>query len=216
MMMDRSIVPHKTRFGIGKWLFWLIMNAIGISLGSGILYAGLIIAALNTDSDWALELLTSGGLTALESVSSGSLTGAITGRCSMSVKQNKDFVRRAVAALNDEDWAELMGEFLATHTEVEAWVAEHGKFRAAFHDYNLTIDDMIAEGDKVVVRGRVRATHNGEFPVAELKGIAPTGKSLEWDEVWIMQVVDGKFGEGYFILDGVSRLQQLGVLPEPE
>jgi predicted ester cyclase len=75
---------------------------------------------------------------------------------------------------------------------------------------------MIAEGDKVVVRGRVRATHNGEFPVTELKGITPTGMQIEWDEVWIVQVVDGRFGEeGYSILDGVSRLQQLGVLSTP-
>ena len=110
-----------------------------------------------------------------------------------------------------------MGEFAATPAEAEAFIKDHREFRSAFHDYHFVIEDMIAEGDKVVVRGRASGTHNAEFPFAELKGIAATGKQAKWDEVMIVHVVDGRFGsEGYFILDGVSRLQQLGVLPEPE
>jgi hypothetical protein len=89
-------------------------------------------------------------------------------------------------------------------------------FRVAFPDYQFTIDDLIAEGDKVVVRGMARATHKREFPVGEMKGIAPSGKSLEWAEVWIVRIVDGKFADGWLLVDGISRLQQLGVLPLPE
>lgn len=75
---------------------------------------------------------------------------------------------------------------------------------------------MIAEGDKVVVRQTVRATHAGEYPFWELKGIAPIGKQLEWTEVQILRVADGRILDGWLIVDGVSRLQQLGVLPAPE
>lgn len=134
----------------------------------------------------------------------------------MSIEANKDTVRRAMEALNQENWAELIGEFFPTAADANAFRSWHAPFRAAFPDYHVTIDEMIAEGDKVAVRQTVRATHAGEFPVWELKGIAPTGKHLVWIEVQILRVADGKILDGWLIVDGVSRLQQLGVLPQPQ
>ena len=132
----------------------------------------------------------------------------------MSTEENKAYVRHSVEILNKDNWAELM-RAESPHLDTEAFIQEHAKFRAAFPDYQFTIDDLIAEGDKIVVRGTVRATHRGEFPIDELKGIAPTGKHLEWTEVWIQQIQGGKLVEGWLVVDGVSRLQQLGVLPSP-
>ena len=132
----------------------------------------------------------------------------------MSTEENKAYVRHSVEILNQDNWAELM-RAESPHLDTEAFIQEHAKFRAAFPDYQFTIDDLIAEGDKVVIRGTVRATHRGEFPVQELKGIAPTCRRLEWAEVWIWRFQNGKFVDGWLILDGISRLQQLGVLPSP-
>jgi hypothetical protein len=55
-----------------------------------------------------------------------------------------------------------------------------------------------------------------EFPFGELKGIAPTGIKCSWSEAWWTRTVDGKPIEGGFTIDGVSRLQQLGVLPHAD
>lgn len=134
----------------------------------------------------------------------------------MSTGENKAIARRAIEALNQENWAELVGEFAVTPAEAEAFIQDHSLFRAAFPDYQFTIDELIGEGDRVVVQGTVRATHKREFPSGELKGVAPTGKQLEWAEVWIWRIADGKLVDGWMLVDGVSRLQQLGVLPSPE
>ena len=50
----------------------------------------------------------------------------------------------------------------------------------------------------------------------ELKGVAPTGQKCKWGEAWWSRTVDGKPLEGSFVVDGVARLQQLGVLPAPD
>lgn len=133
----------------------------------------------------------------------------------MSAKGSKEIARRAVDALNQEDWAEQVLEF-STPEDAEIFVQQHTQFLTAFPDYQFTIDDMIAEGDKVAVRGTVRATHEGEYPVAELKGVAPTGRRLEWEEAWFWRIVEGKIVEGWSVIDGVARLQQLGILPSPD
>ena len=128
----------------------------------------------------------------------------------MSIEENKAFIRRFMSDLNQANWAESIGEFLQEpYDEV---IKGHAQFRAAFSDYHFTIEELIAEGDKVMVRGTVHATHNAEFPVAELKGVVATGKKLEWSEVQIFKIADGKIADGLLLVDGVSRLQQLGVL----
>ena len=72
---------------------------------------------------------------------------------------------------------------------------------------------MVAEGDIVAVFGRVSGTYRQEYPYAELKGVAATGQKLEWQEATWMRIENGRFVDGRLIVDGVSRLQQLGALP---
>jgi predicted ester cyclase len=81
---------------------------------------------------------------------------------------------------------------------------------SAFPDIQFTIEDMVAEGDKVVYRASARGTHKGEF-----MGIAPTGKQVTFTSIVISRIANGKFQEDWESLDGMYVLQQLGVIPQP-
>ncbi len=84
-------------------------------------------------------------------------------------------------------------------------------YRSAFPDVQMTIEDMLAEGDKVVVRWTGRGTHNGE-----LMGIPPTGKQATVTGIAILRITDGKLAEGWGEFDALGMMQQLGVIPAPE
>ena len=80
--------------------------------------------------------------------------------------------------------------------------------RAAFTDVEHRVEDVIAEGDRVVARIWARGTFTGE-----LMGIPPNGKVIEISGISIHRIVDGKFVEHWADLDMLSFLQQLGVVP---
>jgi steroid delta-isomerase-like uncharacterized protein len=84
-----------------------------------------------------------------------------------------------------------------------------GVFRSAFPDIAHTIEDQIAEGDKVVTRLRARATHKGE-----LMGILPTGKEVTIRGISIWRIANGKIRECWVNYDALGLMQQLGVIPE--
>ena len=83
-------------------------------------------------------------------------------------------------------------------------------FFAAFPDAQMTDEDVIAEGDKVVRRYTTRGTHQGE---TEMFG-PPTGRQIEQKGITIHRVEDGKIVEEWEIFDTLSMLQQLGLAPE--
>lgn len=82
------------------------------------------------------------------------------------------------------------------------------RFHAAFPDLRFTIEDMIAEGDKVVIRLTVEGTHRGEF-----RGIAATGKQVTTKTIAIYKFANGKIVEVWGIRDDLGVLQQLGAIP---
>ena len=84
-------------------------------------------------------------------------------------------------------------------------------YRNAFPDVQFTIDDQIAEGDKVVTRWTAHGTHQGE-----LVGIPATGKSSTVTGITENRIVDGKIVESWNIFDQFGMMQQLGVIPMPE
>jgi steroid delta-isomerase-like uncharacterized protein len=86
-----------------------------------------------------------------------------------------------------------------------------GMFRSAFPDIAHTIEDQIAEGDRVVARLRAHATHEGE-----LMGIPPTGKEVTIEGISIWRIADGKIKECWFNHDALGLMQQLGAFREPE
>ncbi|MEU4190479.1 ester cyclase [Kribbella sp. NPDC026611] len=83
-------------------------------------------------------------------------------------------------------------------------------FAQAYPDATFTIDDMIAEGDKVVTKKTMSGTNAGEFA-----GVPATGRRVTFQYVDIMRVRDGRIVEHWNILDQFSWLNQLGVLPAP-
>ena len=83
--------------------------------------------------------------------------------------------------------------------------------RSAFPNLHLTIEDMIAEGDKVVMRSTWSGTHEGEF-----MGIPATGRQVTVSAIDITRVADGRMVEHWEQFDALGLMQQLGVVPPPE
>jgi steroid delta-isomerase-like uncharacterized protein len=83
-------------------------------------------------------------------------------------------------------------------------------FRQAFPDSYFTVEDMIAEGDKVATRKTFHGTHEGEF-----LGIPPTGRPVSIGLIDIVRVADGRVVEHWSIGDSLGMMEQLGVIPQP-
>ena len=79
-------------------------------------------------------------------------------------------------------------------------------FRNAFPDYWMEITHLVAEDDRVAARFRQGGTHDGD-----LMGIAPTGKKVEWTEIGILRIADGKVVESWYDVDMLGLMGQLGV-----
>ena len=75
---------------------------------------------------------------------------------------------------------------------------------------------VVAQGDSVVIIGTATATHTAEFPVGEFKGVAPTGKHLQWKELWVCRIANGKFGDSWMMTDNLARMKQLDIRCLPE
>ena len=93
---------------------------------------------------------------------------------------------------------------------IEGTKAYFGMFMSAFPDTQMTVEDQIAEGDKVVTRWTARGTHTGE-----LMGIPPTGKQVTVTGINVDRVAGGKIVEEWGEFDMMSMMQQLGVVPTP-
>jgi steroid delta-isomerase-like uncharacterized protein len=85
-----------------------------------------------------------------------------------------------------------------------------GLFRQAFPDGTFTVEDMVAEGDRVVARVTIRGTQHGEF-----MGVPPLGKEIEVQAIDIVQFRDGVATAHWGISDTAGMLMQLGALPAP-
>ena len=81
------------------------------------------------------------------------------------------------------------------------------RLHRAFPDLHITIEDLIEEGDKVVSRNTVTGTHQGEY-----MGIPPTGKSVTYNEIFIVRFTGGRIAETWGIVDVFSQMKQLGAL----
>ena len=141
----------------------------------------------------------------------------------MSALDNKAVIRRMVEAVNNGTWREVADAVYATTFVLHDPFAPPGlptgpqlmkdyvydPWFAAFPDAQLTIEDLIAEGDKVVGRFTMRGTHRGAF-----MGIAPTGKHVTMTGINICRIEEGKIAEMWQNLDTLGLLQQLGAIPQ--
>lgn len=140
----------------------------------------------------------------------------------MSTEQNKTLVRQMVEQVFNRGNMSMADEFLAPdfveHEELppgippgrEAPKALFTMLRNAFPDFKATIDDIVAEGDRVVIRQTWSGTQKGEF-----MGIPPTGKSVSFKVIDILRMAGGKCVEHWGVMDNMVMMQQLGAIPTP-
>jgi len=83
-------------------------------------------------------------------------------------------------------------------------------FHHGFPDWQETIDNVVAEGDRVVIRVTGRGTHQGEF-----QGIPPTGNQVVATGVGIGRIENGRIAESWAAYDALGLMQQLGVVQQP-
>ncbi len=137
----------------------------------------------------------------------------------MSNETNKATVRRLEEQVWNKRRVDLVEEFYTEDTilhaasfpsrsGLEAVREDLAMLLNAYPDIQVTIEDEIAEGDEVVVRWTMRATHQGE-----LLGIPPTGKQVTNAGISIYRLVNGKIAEEWFWPDNLSSFQQMGVIP---
>jgi steroid delta-isomerase-like uncharacterized protein len=128
----------------------------------------------------------------------------------MSVAENKAFVQRYVEEPWNKGNVSVLDEMCAPnfHLEglggVEEFKAVIKAFRTSFPDLHFTVEEIIAEGDKVAYRWTARGTHQGEY-----EGIAPTGKTVTTTGITIIRIVDGKVVEDRFESSSPDLKQQL-------
>jgi steroid delta-isomerase-like uncharacterized protein len=113
------------------------------------------------------------------------------------------------AAVFDPGYACHMGD--GTVAGLPANLEMEAQFRAAFSDARWEIQDLIAAGDKVVVRRSWRMTHTGPF-----QGLPPSGRTITGTGIDIFRVSDGKLVEQWTESDNLSFMQQLGAMPQTE
>ena len=137
----------------------------------------------------------------------------------MAAEANKAIVRRFFEEVQNGGNLAVLDELAATdyvnHTAPPGVPADRAglkqltaMFRRAFPDGWMTIEDMVAEGDRVATRKTFRGTHQGE-----LRGIPPTGQAVAIGLIDIVRLVDGKVVESWSVADDLGLLQQLGALP---
>lgn len=136
--------------------------------------------------------------------------------------QNKDLVTRLYEEVIDQRnfdmFDEVVAEDFANHNPMrpsviiggDEWREGLQNVHSAFPDFSITVEDAIAEGDKVVLRITEGGTHEGE-----IFGIEPTGKTVEVSGIHIYRVEDGELVERWVQSDVFGLFQQLGVVEPP-
>ena len=134
--------------------------------------------------------------------------------------QNKAIVRKFGERMNAQDVEGALAHFGPSFIDhavrpgmppgIEGTRLFFNMLFTAFPDLHGTIQDIIAEGDKVVDRMTCEGTHQGMF-----MGVPPTGKSVKWSFIDINRIADGKVVEHWAEVDTMGILQQLGLVPPP-
>jgi steroid delta-isomerase-like uncharacterized protein len=137
----------------------------------------------------------------------------------MAQNENVAAIESAVAQMNAgnvDGYLELYADDLTVHgyppgVEGKAGVSEfYRSFRSAFSEFELTIDDVLADGDTVAGRYTIRGTHSGE-----LMGVPGSGNQVEVAGQSFFRFENGRVAERWQSLDAVGLLTQIGALPAP-
>jgi predicted ester cyclase len=135
-------------------------------------------------------------------------------------EENKAVVRRVFdEVLSGGDFAAVDELFTAGYRDhdpandedtrgPEGVKEEIGGYRAAMPDLRFTIEDQLADGDRVATRFSCEGTHEGE-----LQGIAATGNPVSLSGIVIHRLLDGRIDEGHWNWDTLGLLRQIGAIP---
>jgi predicted ester cyclase len=136
----------------------------------------------------------------------------------MSTESNKSVIRNMLLIIENGDTKNIDKYFAANWVNHDPSLPPMKGLEGAkqlvalwsgFSDAKVTIEDSVAEGDRVAVRFSMTGKHTGE-----MMGIAPTGKPIQISATGIFKVVDGKATDNWVIFDALGLLQQLGVVPK--
>ncbi len=132
-------------------------------------------------------------------------------------EKNRDLVLRIEAAWESGDLDALDGFFapdVVSHAAVPrlprglpGWKLAHRQMLAAVPDRRVSIEDVIADGDKVAVRARLTGTNRAGLPWAN---VPPNGRPIDMDYISIYRIEDGKVVECWAINDMSSLVDQIG------
>jgi predicted ester cyclase len=122
---------------------------------------------------------------------------------------NKALVRREQEELWNHTGNLNAAQELFAPDYSEAAKQEAADFRQGFPDVESTLEDLIAEGDKVVARWRAQATHQGEY-----MGISATGNRVEFTGISVYRIDRGKIAESWNVSDDLGLMRQIGAVPE--
>lgn len=142
----------------------------------------------------------------------------------MSTESNKATVRRFYEEVFNQRNVDIIDELVSPKfknndpTPVASRDPESMKqfihtFTTAFPDHHHQIEDLIAEGDRVVMRCTLTATHKGKFP--GFLETSPTGNSICQRQIHILRVQNHKIVEHWVVRDDMAMMQQLGIIPAP-
>ncbi len=144
----------------------------------------------------------------------------------MSTEGNKAAARRFIEEVFNQGHVALIDELCSpnfilheptrpdvrTREDLKPFIAEH---LSAIPDFHVTIEDMIAEGEQVVVRYTVHGTNTGDF-VSSTMRFPATGKQFTVTGIYIFRFAEGKIVEAWDQADDLGTYQQLGLMPAPE
>ncbi len=134
-------------------------------------------------------------------------------------EENKGLVRRFFEQTNREGKTavELCAPGFTAHIgalpamDLEAFRQYQDAYYAAFSGSFITIEDMVAEGDRVAFRGTTRATHTGQFA-----GVPSSGRQVAVPVIGIARIAGGRIAEWWNSPDRLSWMQQIGAVPAPK
>jgi predicted ester cyclase len=131
----------------------------------------------------------------------------------MSAKENKELIRRLIEEGNKGKAAAMavIDRSIDMRGDLKDFKQMESEWYDAFPDMHYTIDDMVAEGDKVAARVTMTGTHKGE-----IMGIPPTNKKVTVSLIFIDRFAGGKIVEDNGIFDALDLMRQLGVVPTPK
>ena len=120
-------------------------------------------------------------------------------------RKNKEFIINYLTAVSGVEKPRTLLEKYITD---EALISHIEVFEAAFPKYDLFIDEMTAEGNRIIIKARVNGTHQGD-----LVGIPPTYKKVDFPVIVAYEIENEKIISHWMLADQMKLMEQLGVIP---